>query len=93
MKLSNPTPGEIKIVVLDRGFVFVGHVSESENFIYIDKAMNIRKWGTSDKGLGELRNGPLQETILDSSGTVRAPMRALILTIDCIANKWTPFLK
>lgn len=90
MKL--PKTDEVKIVVLDRGFVFVGHVSQDDNFVYIDKALNIRRWGTS-KGIGELRNGPLKDTTLDPSGTIRAPMRAVIFTIDCAASKWTPHLK
>ena len=85
-------PKEIKIVVLDRGFVFVGYVTFGDDCVYIDKASNIRRWGTT-QGIGELRNGPLAETVLDPAGTVRAPMRALIFTVDCEASKWTSSLK
>lgn len=54
----------------------------------IENAHNIRVWGTSE-GLGELvRNGPTSDTKLDSVGTVRAPMRAVISVIDSEASKW-----
>lgn len=80
--------GPIKIVVLDRGFVYVGNVSEVLNdFLIITNAKNVRIWGTT-KGLGELVNGPLPNTKLDTVGTVRAPFRALISLIDVDQSKW-----
>ena len=79
--------GDIKIVVLDRGFVYVGNVEETDGFIVIRNAKNIRIWGTT-KGLGELVNGPLSNTALDKVGTVRAPSRALISLIDVEQSKW-----
>lgn len=81
------TEGDIKIVVLDRGFIYVGHISHEDDFIVIKNAKNIRQWGTT-KGLGELVNGPLSNTKLDSVGTVCAPMRALISLIDVEQAKW-----
>jgi hypothetical protein len=81
--------GEIKIVVLDRGFVYIGQVDMTDpNMIVLRNAKNIRAWGTT-KGLGELVNGPLSGTKLDSVGTVRAPYRALISIIDVEQSKWT----
>ena len=82
---------EIKIVVLDRGFVFVGYVTQTDTEMYIDKARCIRKWGTT-QGLGELKNGPVKETVLDAVCTVRPQLKAVIFTIDCNQSKWTPFL-
>jgi hypothetical protein len=79
--------GPIKIAVLDRGFVYVGHVTMEGDFIVLSDARNIRKWGTS-KGLGELREGPLTNTVLDFYGTVRVPLRALISFIDVEQSKW-----
>ena len=70
------------IVVLDRGFVYVGEVEINGEFVVITKAKNIRYWGTKN-GLGELRNGPLKETKLDEIGEVIAPMRALIHLVPC----------
>lgn len=82
------TKGDVKIVVLDRGFVYVGRVSIDGDFLIIANAKNIRFWGTT-KGLGELVNGPLKDTKLDPVGTVRAPMRALISLIDVVESKWS----
>jgi hypothetical protein len=81
------TKGDIKIAVLDRGFVYVGRVTMEADFLVITNARNIRYWGTS-KGLGELVNGPLSTTKLDVVGTVRVPLRALISLIDVVEAKW-----
>ena len=88
VRRDSSTEGEIKIAVLDRGFVYVGQVDTSDpNMLVLRDAKNIRVWGTS-KGLGELVNGPLSETKLDAVGTVRAPFRALISLIDVEQSKW-----
>lgn len=81
------TEGDIKIAVLDRGFVYVGHVKQDGDFLILTKAKNIRQWGTS-RGLGELVSGPLSGTKLDPVGTVRVPSRALISLIDVEQSKW-----
>lgn len=79
----------LQIVILDRGFVFVGDVSEDGGWLLIKNAKNIRRWGTS-RGLGELAaRGPLADTKLDDSGTVRAPMRAVIGLLQCEVASWT----
>lgn len=70
------------IMVLDRGFVYVGDVTDEGDFVRITNAKNIRQWGTS-QGLGELRNGPLGSTKLDVVGEVLAPKRAIIHFIKC----------
>lgn len=70
------------IVVLDRGFVYVGNVVEEGDYLRVTNAKNIRYWGTK-KGLGELRNGPLAETKLDDVGEILAPKRALIHLVPC----------
>lgn len=70
------------IVVLDRGFVYVGYVTEEGDYLRVTDAKNIRFWGTKN-GLGELRNGPLPETKLDVVGEILAPKRALIHLVPC----------
>jgi hypothetical protein len=76
------------IVVLDRGFVYVGEVTVDGDWCNIENAKNLRYWGTTE-GLGELaRNGPTEKTKIDSVGTVRAPMRAVISLIDTEPAKW-----
>lgn len=75
------------IVVLDRGFVYVGTPiwSEDKAFLTLSQARNIRIWGTS-KGLGELVNGPLSKTVLDEVGQIIVPSRAIIHLIICKKN-------
>jgi len=86
---SVPTVAGRQIVVLDRGFVYVGDVTLAGDFVTIESAQNVRRWGTS-KGLGELAaKGPQRNTVLDPAGTVRAPMRALITLIACDAAAWS----
>lgn len=84
---DNSKDGDIKIVVLDRSYVYVGRVSFAGDVLVIKKAKNIRVWGTS-KGLGELVNGPTSKTILDDTGTVKVSSRALLFTIDVDQEKW-----
>lgn len=71
-----------QIVVLDRGFVYVGTVFIDGDFMRIENAKCIRKWGTT-KGLGQLRNGPTSDTVMDDAGEVLAPMKSLIHFIEC----------
>ena len=62
---------EKKIVVLHSGWVVVGDYSKEGAEVVLRNASVIRRWGTT-KGLGELRNGPTKDTILDPAGTIRA---------------------
>ena len=76
------------IVVLDRGFVYVGDVEHDGEWCVIKNARNIRLWGTTN-GLGELAQcGPTKDTKLDMVGTVRAPAKAVISLIDTDSSKW-----
>ena len=66
----------LQIVVLDRGFVYIGNVVTDGEWCIISNAWNIRRWGTT-RGLGELADGPTGDTVVDKVGIVRAPMTAL----------------
>ena len=77
----------LAIVVLDRGFVYIGKVTIDNDWCLIENAKNIRIWGTTN-GLGELVKGPTATTKLDQVGTIRAPMRAVIHVIDVETDKW-----
>jgi hypothetical protein len=79
---QSQNPSGQHIVVLDRGFVYVGEITVDPEWVRIDCARNIRVWGTK-QGLGELRNGPLTETKLDECGVVIAPRKSLISLIPC----------
>ena len=81
----------VNIVVLERGFVYVGYVRLAGDFLYITQAKNIRRWGTS-KGLGELSNGPLSSTAIDTVGDIKAPVRALIHLIKAQEGSWKKYL-
>lgn len=86
---SNARDEGLNIVILDRGFVYVGDVAIVGDWLQISNAKNVRRWGTS-KGLGELAaKGPQPETKLDVGGTIKAPMRAVIGLIKCEAASWT----
>jgi hypothetical protein len=81
----------LKIVVLDRGWVFVGRITEQPGQLTIDEACCVRYWGTK-KGLGELASlGPRPETKLDATPRIVAPGRAVMFTIECDESKWTNY--
>lgn len=72
-----------QLLVLDRGFVYYGkNVSISGDMVSVSGAKNIRKWGTT-KGLVELINGPLKETVVDDTGDILVPLKAVIHFIKC----------
>lgn len=77
-----------RIVVLQRGWVVVGDVTKTGSVLVISDARVIRRWGTKDKGLGGLVDGPLAETVLDDAGTVRAHELGVVLMLDVKAEKW-----
>jgi hypothetical protein len=89
---------DIRIVVLQRGWVLVGRYSEKKDRGFLDGASVIRKWGTT-KGLGELVNGPVKEgtyapTVLDKChGQVEFLLGTTILVLKCEAAGWKELCK
>jgi hypothetical protein len=85
-------PSEYRIVVADRGWVFVGPtVDEADGGVTISPARCIRVWGTDESkpGLGYLAlNGPTDKTKLDPSGTVRIPQHAVVASFDARESAW-----
>ena len=73
--------GPMRIVVADRGWVFVGNVEEHDDkSVTITNCRNIRRWGTT-KGLGELQSGPTEKTRYDAYPAVRCtPLIQLAVT-------------
>ena len=51
---EEPQTMGVQIVVLDRGFVYVGDVTVDADWVTIRNARNIRRWGTT-RGLGRAR--------------------------------------
>ncbi len=78
----------MKIVVVDRGWVYVGECEYLQDMLVISNAKNIRQWGTT-RGLGQLAlEGPTSATRLDLYGTVRVPVRSVITLIDTESHLW-----
>ena len=85
---EDPTIEGLYLVVLDRGFVYIGEVELTTNFCVIRSAYNVRTWGTT-KGLGELAtDGPTSSSVLDKVGIIYAPMRSVIHLIKTDKAKW-----
>ena len=83
---------ETRIVVLQRGWVVVGHFTSSGEMCRLDNAAVIRTWGTTH-GLGELREGPTKSTVLDPCGTVEFHVLTSILILTCDSAAWKKVLK
>ena len=81
-KTSAVTPTQNRIVIAQRGWVFVGGYTEDGDEVALTNAKVIRQWGTT-KGLGELAlNGPTSKTVLDDAGVVRMHRLAIVATLD-----------
>lgn len=81
--------GDIKIVILQRGWIMVGKFERTENECKLHQAAVIRLWGTS-KGLGEIaENGPTSSTKLDKCyGIVEFDYLTVVATISVNESKW-----
>jgi hypothetical protein len=84
--------GEIKIVILQRGWCYVGRFERNGNDCKLHNSYNIRVWGTT-KGLPELVNGPTSSTKLDKcSGVVEFDWLTVIHTITVNQEQWKELL-
>ncbi len=88
LKGSSNCNSPIKIVILQRGWVFVGRFAQQGDKCTLENASCIRQWGTT-KGLGELVEGPTKNTVLDNAGTVRFHENGVICMIDVNEEKWS----
>jgi hypothetical protein len=80
--------GDIKIVVLQRGWVYIGRFERNGNDCKLHNAYNIRIWGTT-KGLCELTDGPTSSTKLDKcNGLVEFDWLTVVNTITVDSSKW-----
>ena len=79
---------KFKIVILQRGWVFVGKFSQEGSKCTLTDANNIRTWGTT-KGLGELaESGPTGSTKLDKVNDVTFHALTSVAIIDCNDTVW-----
>lgn len=80
--------GDIKIVVLQRGWIYVGKFERNGNDCKLHNSFCIRIWGTT-KGLQELVNGVTSATKLDKcEGIVEFDWLTVIHTITVNKEKW-----
>lgn len=81
--------GDIKIVILQRGWNMIGRFERNGNDCKLHNASVIRSWGTT-RGLGELaQNGPTSNTKLDPcNGLVEFDYLTVVATICASEEKW-----
>ena len=78
---------DLRIVILQRGWVLVGEWSQKGDMCFINNGSVIRRWGTA-KGLGELAiEGPKEGTILDKEPESEFHISQVIRTIKCETPK------
>lgn len=94
LKGKKITPTKIQIVVLQRGWIAVGRLSQTKDQCTLTDAFIVRRWGT-ENGLGELAaNGPLPSTApngpttLDKSPDIRFHEMTAVLRMDVDESKW-----
>jgi len=81
--------GDLKIVVLQRGWVLIGKLERKGDQCFLHNANVIRIWGTT-KGLGELaKDGPTSNTKLDKChGVVEFEALTKVLDLSVDESKW-----
>ena len=85
---------DIRIVILQRGWVMVGRYKRLDQYCTLDNAYVIRNWGTT-KGLGELaEKGPMKDkTILDPCPQVEFHTLVEVANVKCNVSKWKEHCK
>jgi hypothetical protein len=85
--------GEIKIAILQRGWVMIGRFERKGDDCFLHDASVIRNWGTT-KGLGEIaKNGPTSSTKLDKCyGAVEFDNLTKVATIEVNQDIWKNLL-
>ncbi len=81
--------GSTQILVLQRGWIFVGRYEQHGSHVTLTNAFNVHRWGTS-KGLGELAaSGPLAATVLNPCPLpLHIHELGIVVAIECVAAKW-----
>ena len=81
--------GDLKIVVLQRGWILIGRFSQDGTKCKLSNASVIRRWGTT-KGLGELAiEGKKKDTLLDATnGVVEFDALTMVLSIAAKESVW-----
>lgn len=87
--VSQNFTGPVKIVVLQRGWVYIGRFSKTADGVCsLHNAYNIHRWGTTE-GLGELVNGVTNSTVLKKvEGVIEFDWLTVVNTITCDSSKY-----
>jgi hypothetical protein len=85
--------GDVKIVVLQRGWVMVGRFERNGSDCKLHNASVIRNWGTT-KGLGEIAAaGPTSSTKIDATnGLVEFDYLTVVASIACNGVAWAKYV-
>lgn len=85
--------GDVKIVVLQRGWVMVGRLEKIGSDCKLHNAYVIRNWGTT-KGLGEIAaSGPTSSTKIDpTNGLVEFDYLTVVASIACNPVAWAKYV-
>lgn len=79
---------ELVIVVLQRGWVIVGHLTINGTVCEMLDARVVRRWGTTD-GLGELaKEGPLKNSMIESPCPQKFHTASIVTRFVCDSGKW-----
>ncbi len=84
---DKPT-GDVKIVILQRGWVYVGRFSRDGDMCKLTNGRCIRRWGTT-KGIGELFNGPKPDTKLDPPLPVEFHILTTVAMLSVCQDGWS----
>jgi len=84
---ANCTAGDRHLVVLDRGWVFVGDLSQDDHGIFtINNCQNVRKW--SSGGFGLLSQSATKAgAVLDGCAPIRFEKSARIFVVP-VSGDW-----
>lgn len=79
---------EIRIVILQRGWVIIGKFYQDGHNCWVKNGYVIRSWGT-ERGLGELAmEGIKENTKLDAIPETRFHELTIVASMICDKSKW-----
>lgn len=85
--ISAPVTGDRAIMVLDRGWIFVGNVADNEDgTVSMTCVKNLRKWGSGGFGLAS-RDPKAAGVVLDSSADMTFDRKCVIFRVP-VSAQW-----
>ena len=87
---------EIRIVIVDRGFIFAGPIKRAaDGAITIERGVCVRRWGGDSKGIGyTAKHGPTGRDAVDGMPCgVEVPAISVIAVVGCDQDAWSRTIK